>query len=240
MAEREDLRRRKRWRFLRETGRPSYIEVGPETLRLHRKVVAFHERGMAFKEMATQTGLSVSAVYRIAKRDDIGMWRSTVERLEAMTFAEGGNARVDRPGTSRRLRAMWADGFPATWLSERLGTQHKHVLDIIHQRTVRGHFDLASRVSRLYEECDGVRAEDVIESKHSIALARLYAGRHECAPRHCWDPDTIDDPDGIPEWTGLCGTWRGYNVHVARRIPPCQPCRTAIAEYNRTLKGVKE
>src|SRR5690606_31398529 len=42
-----------------------------------------------------------------------------------------------------------------------------------------------------------------------------------------WDPDTIDDPDAYPEWTGACGTHRGRLIHKREGTPVCGPCKAA-------------
>lgn len=239
MGKNNDPRDTKRWRYLRESGRPSLVRVGPETLRAHRKVNRFHREGMAYTDMARQTGLSVAAIHRIANSPDVGMQRSTLEKLGALVFEvmtpapRGHGARLDRTPTARRLRAMWADGFPVSWLADRVSTQQRYVADVIHGRTAYSHHSFAERVGRIYATFEGVSPESCGIPQRSIALARLYASRAGCAPRHCWDPDTIADPDAFPEWTGACGTPKGYNLHTHHGIQPCTPCREAIAAHNR-------
>jgi hypothetical protein len=62
---------------------------------------------------------------------------------------------------------------------------------------------------------------------HSHNRARNLAHAYRWAPVGAWDDDTIDSPDAFPDWTGACGTPRGYRAHSTHRIPLCDPCREA-------------
>ncbi|MCZ0974983.1 hypothetical protein O1L55_34520 [Streptomyces albulus] len=51
----------------------------------------------------------------------------------------------------------------------------------------------------------------------------------------------LDDPAAIPEWTGCCGTDRGYHLHRAEHLPMCSPCQGAhedwLAEHRHLCGG---
>lgn len=50
-------------------------------------------------------------------------------------------------------------------------------------------------------------------------------------PPATWDDDTIADPSAHPDWTGHCGTDRGWWLHRANNIPVCKPCTQAHQEW---------
>ena len=50
--------------------------------------------------------------------------------------------------------------------------------------------------------------------------------------------DHVAKPRRAPFDPGKCGTNAGYKQHQNHGImPPCQPCRDAVAEYHRDLKA---
>lgn len=217
----------KRLRYLRETGRPSYIRVGPETLRAHRKLASYHARGMSIPEMSRQTGLSGGALYRMVKRDDVGMLRSSVEKIAAMPFVRSEAGRIDATGSTRRIQALWYDGFTTVWIAGRLGVEIKHVYRMTHGKTRFVTVAMADRVREMYDDVAEKAPDDLGLPRRSQGLATLYAARRGFAPRRCWDPDTIDDPGARPEWTGRCGTVFGWRIHEQQKIPLCEPCSAA-------------
>ena len=59
----------------------------------------------------------------------------------------------------------------------------------------------------------------------------VIARRNGWAPPGAWDDDQIDDPQAHPEWTGECGTDRGYWVHRRQQLPMCTRCETAHEKW---------
>ncbi|MEU6707865.1 helix-turn-helix domain-containing protein [Streptomyces wuyuanensis] len=83
----------------------------------------------------------------------------------------------------------------------------------------------AEAAATLYDKYQHVDPRDVGRDERWIKAAKTRAVQHGFAPPWCWDEDTIDDPNAIPEWTGACGTARGYAIHQRDGIPLCRACR---------------
>lgn len=238
-----DPRREKTLKYLRDTGRPAQVREGPELEEVRRKIRIFHTRGMSYREMARQVGLSESAVCRYANHPDRGMYRSALEKLQDLRFeldnAEAGpgpGARINPVGTVRRLGALWADGFSTLWLARSLDAGQRHVWETMTGQPRYVFRGFAFRVEAVYAALEGVNPRDVGMSASGIGCAITAATRRGVPPRHCWDPDTIDDPLAFPEWTGACGTPRGREIHRRIGVATCTPCAEAFAAYNRERK----
>lgn len=230
--ERESMRRRrKELKYLRDVGRGATVG-SKERARAHRRVRSFKSRGMSYRQMAGQTGLSTSTFSQVEQRYDRpgGMLREVYLRVMAMQFEPpNDDALVDYVGTMRRLRSLWYDGFPLPWLVEKAGVGNKGHF----QKIVRGKTKTALRyrtVRAVRELYDGLADRTPEEFGHGTRIQRYcqtWAAKRGGVPRSCWDSDTIDDPDAIPEWTGRCGTPQGHQIHQRDGIPMCQPCREA-------------
>lgn len=225
----EQLAEKKRLKFLRATGRPSFIE-GPEHLEVLRKIRSYHARGMAYSQMERQTGVSHRTISGMIERPRVGVLRVTWAPLMRMTFEEPApHIRVASTGTRRRLQAMWADGFPLPFLTERLSFGTRGYL----QQVIRGTKGFtvtagsARSVAELYEELEGKTPADFGIDDRRANFCRAFAAKKGCVPRSCWDAYTIDDPEAQPEWTGQCGTPFGQRIHRQLGIPVCQPCKDA-------------
>lgn len=227
--------RAKGWRVARERGRPARMPDGPEVRAVRGKLKDFRSRGMSLKAMRAQTGVSIGVLSLTITQDGRGMLRSTYAKLLRLEYTSGEDfgAQVPTFPSVRRLQALWADGFSRRWLAERLGLNNKHLWAIMHDRSVYIFADSAHRIETLYDEVGGRSAVEMGVHPHGARCARSAAAKRGYAPRSCWDPDTIDDPDAIPEWTGLCGTTPGYAIHRRDFIPMCQPCNDARNKYQK-------
>jgi hypothetical protein len=61
------------------------------------------------------------------------------------------------------------------------------------------------------------------------AKSRNRARQHEWAPPAAWDGIDMSDPNAFPDFTGHCGTPKGYQAHRGSGIPACRPCKDAEA-----------
>lgn len=142
---------------------------------------------------------------------------------------ERGGGRVPPLGARRRLQALAAAGFPLHALSKGMdwGEDPQPVHRFITGKS-GSKFVMHSTYRKACELYDKLEMVDPLEtgySKISVSRARSSARKNGYAPPHCWDPDTIDDPDAIPEWTGACGTPEGLRIHYRDGIPTCKACR---------------
>ncbi|MFJ5785390.1 hypothetical protein [Streptomyces hydrogenans] len=73
-------------------------------------------------------------------------------------------------------------------------------------------------------------------SQQAACRFRNYAWTNGWAPPAAWDDDTLDDPDAIPDWTGFCGTDRGWWTHRIEHIPVCPACEQAHTDWLAAIK----
>lgn len=139
-------------------------------------------------------------------------------------------ARIDATGSVRRIRALAHLGWttPAIAVRQPFGTART-----IEQvgRSPKLTAQLARCVRDTYTKLSSVTAEDMGVTPWIAQRRRNYATAQGWAPPSAWDDDTIDDPDAIPDWTGFCGTDRGWWTHRIETIPVCTACETAHAEW---------
>jgi AraC-like DNA-binding protein len=220
--------------YLRAIGKPLKIE-GPDRERVLARVRSFRARGMTLAQMDQQTGVSYKTIHHALKSERRATNAQILARLARLQFEEPlPNAWVDSTGAIRRLKALWAAGYSLPWLAEQTGFCSRSYLQLMF-RGVRSEsgmeYQNVRAVARLYERCAYTDPVDLGVPAKSAAYARTFAAKKGYAPPGCWDEDTIDDPDALPEWTGACGTERGYQIHYRERIPYCPPCSRAHHEY---------
>jgi len=197
---------------------------------LHR-VRSFHARGMTYVQMGRQVGVPDRTVTEMARVGRGRITRRVWEPLSRLEFEEPDpQARIDSTGTRRRLEALWAEGYPLPWVAEQLPFASRTYL----QSVIRGFkakeavtFGHARAIAELYDKLEGCSPAELGINSRSANFARTFAAKRSAAGRGCWDPDTIDDPQAIPDYTGRCGTPFGHILHRRESIPLCEPCRKA-------------
>lgn len=220
---------RRRQKYLRSVGRPSRV-TGERFLRAQSKLRSYLARGMTASRISEQTGIGMSTLHYIPKNS--GILAKHYEAIMRMEFQQPeGCTLIDATGTRRRLGAMWRDGFPLPFIAERLGRTHRTYLQRVVRgglpRSVRPHTvtaELAADIRDLYDKLEASKPEDFGIEPGAVSRSNTWAAKKGIAPRHCWDPDTIDDPEAIPEWTGACGTAEGLRIHQREGIPACPAC----------------
>lgn len=210
------------------------------------KVRALHAQGMTPKMMAQQTGLSTRAFRNLVAGGYRyqGEWRDfetvhpstayAVNRLryqpvEPDAMIGGHGARMNPVGTQRRIQALLCAGWPLrTQSREMLGRAQRS--DTAERVLARRQYVFASTAMEWAEAYEKYKDADPmdfgVDLEHRNEAANR-ARRLGFAPASCWDPDTIDDPDAIPEWTGRCGTPFGVEIHKREGIPLCSACSVA-------------
>lgn len=142
--------------------------------------------------------------------------RPTVSIVEERTS-------VSAVGTIRRVQALIAIGHSLLSIAEASGitkTALGHIVNHSHETiTARN----ARSVANVYA--------DWSEQPGTFARSRNRARDLGWPPPAAWDDDTIDDPTALPEWTGYCGTDRGWWMHRQQDIPVCNGCETAHEQW---------
>lgn len=143
----------------------------------------------------------------------------------------------------RRLEALALQGFPTRWVARNYTNYKDASLFLIFaNRNIKAATYLMYKAA--YDELNGENPDDYGIPKNNQGQAKAAARRRDAVPAHCWDDDTIDDPDAIPEWTGACGTVEGYWIHKreghrflikhdsgsVREVIGCDACRRARSE----------
>lgn len=131
-------------------------------------------------------------------------------------------------GVSRRIEALVSKGYPYKFLAEYMG----YTLAVFHRRLTRElrqrvRADFHREVKAAYDKLAFANPLDMGVSVQGSRYARTVGVKHGFVPAECWDWDTLDDPNAVPEWTGACGTEEGFSIHVREKIKVCQPCRDA-------------
>lgn len=144
----------------------------------------------------------------------------------------GRGPRIPATGSRRRLQALIAEGFSYRILISELGIANPQWLHEFCKRDIRfTHIPFAQRVDEVYAKLQLAKPEDFGLIDFQIRRAKRTAVRHNWGNVMCWDDDTIDDPNAIPEWTGLCGSTKGWDIHMRENIPVCTPCQSAVNSF---------
>lgn len=216
------------------TGRPVTVR-GADMERALRRVRSFHARGMTYAQMESQVGLNSHVIGYLARRSPRFVRRDTWDLLVRIRFEPPvPNAWVDPVGTRRRLGALWREGYPLPWISDRLQYGNRSYLQGLlkgAKGTAGVEYSSAQAVADLYDKLEGSSPAEFGIERRSSRFASTFAAKRGCAPRRCWDPDTIDDPQAHPQWTGQCGSPLGWIVHERDGIPMCDPCRESASVF---------
>jgi uncharacterized protein YerC len=218
----EERRKAKYADVMRQRGTP--LMVKPEELaeaRVH--CTRLYKRGMSYRQIADTAPkhMNETTVAKVVNRWTETIHRDTYEALMQTYYVAPTGWRVgrkmDSTGVRRRMQALVADGFGYNVLGEIMGIS----LQAVFQLCTRDADTFASTygyVVPVYEKLAGKDPTQYGATKLGVSRAKGTAARHDWAPSHTWDEDTIDNPDAFPEWTGECGTVTGYNLHRKERI----------------------
>lgn len=211
--------REKKLRALeRFAGRPRRVSALP----VRRHIERLQQRGLTYAQIARASGLYASSIREIARGNRQHTNRKAAEAVFAVSAGcsvTDGN--VSAVGVVRRLRALYAIGIAQLVLVESTGLCRETIDDLVAGRWERINVRRVAAVRAAYDR--------LWMSPGTSVKARKRAQREGWAGPLHWDDASIDDPDGFPDWTGACGTPKGYKQHSrdASLPPPCEPCKRA-------------
>lgn len=245
----EQLARAKYTAYLRSRGRATKVDVAPVRAYLRKLHFVY---GMSCAQLSLKCSLSQGSISEIIQGERIGdygqlytikeIFRENAEsvmKIEPEIPRERGGARVNALGTTRRIQGLAALGYPVRWQGEQCGFVGQTFYLTAQGKREIVYFSTAYKIKCLYERYE----LDLHPERHGISpgkakLARTYAERSEYVKPIYWDWDTIDDPEGFPNWTGLCGTPQGSQAHRRKGIlPVCAPCKESYNAYNSEAKA---
>ena len=150
----------------------------------------------------------------------------TVQRdnaLRLLAVKPEDSPRVPPIGTIRRIKALARIGYTIQWTAEQTGCSNRHIYEILNGTVEAVDRPLAEKFAKVY-------------SKHEVTPgpsnpARIAATSKGWTGPDGWDSDSIDDPGAHPDWTGFCGSDRGWWTHRLQKLTMCGRCETAHGEW---------
>lgn len=211
----------KQLRYLASTGRSRLVDAEP--VRKHLQLLIAN--GDALSVLAEQLGRPRSTLASLANNKRHRITRVLADDILAIRpgRASAHNRSVLAVGATRRMRALVALGHPVRTIAETADIEYSTASYLLNGHPATIHYELTQRVDRAY------RLLSETTGTHVRSLRR--AQREAFAPPAAWDDDTIDDPQARPEWTGYCGTDRGWWSHRQQNIPMCEACDQAHAQW---------
>lgn len=213
----EQLARGKYADWMRNRGTP--LMVTPDEMALMRRhLKSLHDAGMSYQNIADAApgNHSETSVSKVLRNWTVSMHRDVYNDLMQAQFELPRTPKHGRStsdvGMKRRMRALACAGFGYHMLGRELGISGQAAYQLTNSgRAVRT--SSAVRVAAVYDKLQWADPYDFGGTRQGVGRAKGVAARNDWAPAHCWDEDTIDDPEAYPEWTGACGTQQGYRLH---------------------------
>jgi len=184
-------------------------------------VVAAHiqaciDAGWMRRDIAASSQVSVRAI-RYILNGQPKVQRDNALRLLAVRPEH--SPRVPAIGAIRRTQALARAGYPIDWTMRQVGCSHRYIYEILNGVNATIERTLAERFADVYRRHEATPGPS--------DPARIAARSKGWTGPDGWDPDTIDDPDALPDWTGHCGTDHGWWKHTINAIPVCARCQEA-------------
>ncbi|MBQ1118468.1 hypothetical protein [Streptomyces sp. C3-3] len=211
-----------RYRLDRERGSARRVPPGPAA----QHVLSLAAAGWTVGQIAAAAGCAERTILDIRAQANKTIKKDLADRIlkARPTLATvPGTTKVPAVGTVRRVQALMAIGHSLADIADAMGMARTALSNTVCGRRPAVAVDTARSAQRVYKEM----SERPGDAKRSInrAVTRGWA------PPAAWDDDTIDDPTARPEWTGHCGTDRGWWTHRQQNIPVCTACDQAHAQW---------
>lgn len=227
---------RKRAVYMKLHGKPLHVTPA-EMDEVRTLCVDLYERGMSSADIGKSVDPPIcdTTVLRLLKGVHKTVHRTTYNRLLQVKYVDPKGKVVgatrDATGMVRRLQALFALGFNSPNLANLMGCSADATRQLLDRRT-RTFVHTHTLVASVYDKLQYADPCEYGGTQRTINLSKGIASRNDWAPPMCWDEDTIDDPNAIPEWTGECGTNEGFWLHRKYGIPICTPCLMTGKDYD--------
>ncbi|MCX5522640.1 hypothetical protein OG342_07145 [Streptomyces bobili] len=211
------------------SGRPVRIPAAPVAAHIRSLLNA----GMGWVRISRAAHCSQCTIARILNGQEL-IRRTAADRLLAVKFRPAPGRTIDATGTRRRIHALMAIGHTVTGIADESGVDHSVIHDLLNGApNLRG--ITADRIAAAY---DWLSERAPTGRKSAATVSRKRAAREGWPPPAAWDDDRIDDPAAHPDWTGHCGTDRGWWTHTTEGIPVCARCQEAHDAWLAERKGL--
>jgi hypothetical protein len=210
-------RHKKHNTVMRQLGRPAKVDA----TQARQQLLLLHQT-TGWNDLAVAVGGSASNLRDIAFGRRNPIRRTTHDKIMTVSVEPSGGQYIDAVGSRRRIQALRAIGWSCRVIAEQAATSEARVQLIANgQLTIR--YGLANKIRNAYV----ILAAKPAPVDRNTARVRARAARNKWAPPGAWNDDEIDDPNAHPDWTGHCGTDRGWWTHTTEGIPVCARCQAA-------------
>ena len=191
-----------------------------------------YDAGLSLAQLSEKCGVVIAVLWDAMNRPGHIMSPQTYRCIMAVTdwsaplpsgIRRSGRY-VDSTAAVRMLLALTTLGFSYNFMAEELGYKGPQMLSYVVRKKPRITSELNGSIMELYARLSCKTGEDYGLLAQTCKRMRTMAKRNCIPGPACWDDDTIGDPKALPQWTGFCGTLKGYRLHVERGIAMCPAC----------------
>lgn len=210
-----------RRKLLTLAGTPATL-TSKETARVRAHILNCRNAGMSQQLIAREANVAASTISRLLSHPDRGCLRAQGERILAVTPGRFDDS-ADRPstGTVRRIRGLYLSGHGPVQIADASNISPSMITQLAGGRY--------QGVSARTEKAIRRAVTELAPRTGTCRRAKIRAQREQWAPLGAWDD--IDDPQATPDWTGYCGTDRGYWTHRRLKLPMCARCQAAHEQW---------
>lgn len=178
--------------------------------------------GMSQTLIARQAGVSQAVISYITTGRNKTVQTDKARRILAVQPRRfDGNAERPAIGSTRRIRALYSLAHSRADIATLSGLSVASISLLADGRWKVIDNQAATALAATYGQLAHKRGANWKNERRATAEG--------WAPPGAWDD--IDDPEALPEWTGHCGTDRGYWTHRSQQMPMCPRCETAHSEW---------
>ncbi|MFJ2676346.1 helix-turn-helix domain-containing protein [Streptomyces sp. NPDC087525] len=182
------------------------------------------ESGMSQMTIARQAGVSQTTISYIVNGKTRACQRDKAQRILAVTPGSFDLlSEMPMLAIQRKLQALYALGHGQLAIAAAGSLNHSTVSHIVNGRYSKIDGSTAAKAEAAYTKLSNTPG--------ASWKAKARARKFQWAPPAAWDDDSFDDPNAHPDWTGHCGSDRGWWSHRLTGIPVCPPCDTAHTQW---------